>query len=264
MAYAFTAGITSTNKEEPMKSPALLIVLTLLLMSPAHAGWQDWLKNSIPKSESGLSDSSTTVASLSEGDITEGLRQALDKGVVYAVNQLGREGGFLNDPQVRIPLPERLQWAEKALRTLHQDALADRFVASMNQAAEQAVPEALDIFRDSLSKMSVTDAQSILQGEDDAATRYFREHGETELRSRLRPLVSEATAAVGVTDNYKKMTSKADFLGQFASKETLDLDGYVTDRALDGLFLKIAEEERKIRENPLERSTDLLKRVFGQ
>lgn len=241
------------------------LLFALLVALPAHAGWQDWLKKVIPQdSATGEQAAAAVTGALTEDEMVAGLREALDKGVNYAIQQLGRENGFLADPQVRIPMPEQLGWAEKALRTLRQDELADQFVASMNHAAERAVPEAIDIFRDVLSQMTIADARAILQGPEDAATRYFREHSESELQARLRPLVSRATGEVGVTRYYKEMTERAKFLSPFVSEETLDLDGYVTQRALDGLFLKIAEEERKIRENPLERTTDLLKRVFSQ
>ena len=247
-----------------MRLPHTLL-LALLVALPVHAGWQDWLKKVIPDETTGSDGAASAVSgALTEEEMVAGLREALDKGVNYAIGQLGRDNGFLADPQVRIPMPEQLDWAEKALRTLRQDALADQFVASMNHAAERAVPEAIDIFRDLLSQMTIADAHAILQGPADAATSYFREHAESQLRERLRPLVSRATAEVGVTRYYKQMTDRAKFLSAFVDEETLDLDGYVTQRALDGLFLKIAEEERKIRENPLERSTDLLKRVFSQ
>ena len=133
----------------------------------------------------------------------------------------------------------------------------------MNHAAEQAVPQAAAIFCEAIENMSVEDAQGILTGPDDAATQYFRTHTEAALTAKMRPIVEDATARSGVTSAYKNMTARAGGMTSLLSGDAADLDGYVTDQTLDGLFLMIAAEEKKIRENPLARSTDLLKKVFG-
>ncbi|MGB5305867.1 MAG: DUF4197 domain-containing protein, partial [Gammaproteobacteria bacterium] len=196
-------------------------------------------------------------------EMVSGLKEALQKGTQFAVDNLGQEGGFLNNAKVRIPMPDSLSWVEKTLRTLRQDKLADEFVTSLNHAAEQAVPEAAAIFGDAISAMSLDDARAILSGPDDAATQYFRTHTEAALTEKMRPIVTEATAKAGVTASYKSMMSRAGSLTSLLSSDTTDLDGYVTGKTLDGLFLMVAEEEQRIRENPLARSTDLLKKVFG-
>ena len=195
--------------------------------------------------------------------MVSGLKQALEKGTQFAVDSLGKNGGFLDNSAVKIPMPDSLSWVEKSLRTLHQDELADEFIDTMNHAAEQAVPEAAAIFGSAIQNMSVEDAQGILAGPDDAATQYFRTNTEAALTEKMRPIVEVATARAGVTSAYKNMTARAGGMTSLLSGDATDLDSYVTGKTLDGLFLMIAEEEKKIRENPLARSTDLLKKVFG-
>ena len=190
-------------------------------------------------------------------------KRALEKGTRNAVSLLGREDGFLANPQVKIPLPKTLKKVEKGLRKIGKDELADEFVMTMNRAAEKAVPEAATIFADAVSNMSFEDARTILQGEDDAATQYFRKTSGDKLKQKFLPIVKDATDQAGVTSGYKKMTSKLGMLSSFIDVDSLDVDEYVTSKALDGLFTVVAAEEKKIRDNPLERSTDLLKKVFG-
>ncbi|MGB5338040.1 MAG: DUF4197 domain-containing protein [Gammaproteobacteria bacterium] len=229
----------------------------------ATAGLSDFLGVFKDKAGSVLKPESTATDMLSSDEMVSGLKEALQKGTQFAVDNLGQEGGFLNNAKVRIPMPDSLSWVEKTLRTLRQDKLADEFVTSLNHAAEQAVPEAAAIFGDAISAMSLDDARAILSGPDDAATQYFRTHTEAALTEKMRPIVTEATAKAGVTASYKSMMSRAGSLTSLLSSDTTDLDGYVTGKTLDGLFLMVAEEEQRIRENPLARSTDLLKKVFG-
>jgi hypothetical protein len=215
----------------------------------------------------GFTGSDTTATqpltgSPSNAEMIAGLKQALDKGTRYAVDLLGKDGGFLDNARVRIPMPDSLNRVEKALRMLGQDRLADDFVASMNHAAERAVPEAVPVFRDAIQAMTLEDAQQILAGPDDAATQYFRQHTADALAVKMRPIVAAATARVGVTATYKEMVRKAGGFGSLLGDST-DLDGYVTKKTLDGLFLMIADEEHRIRTNPVARTTDLLKKVFG-
>ena len=205
---------------------------------------------------------------LTPDQMVGGLKEALGKGVQQAVATLGREDGFLKDIGVKIPMPEKLQRVERTLRTLRQDKLADEFVTTMNRAAEQAVPEGAAVLGDSVKQMSVADAKSILTGTNNAATQYFRRTSETNLSARFLPIVKAATEKAGVTGAYKRMTDKAGgglggLGGGLLGKEAPDLDSYVTHKTLDGLFLKIAEQEKQIRENPVARTTDLLQTVFG-
>ena len=211
---------------------------------------------------------STTAAqrtgNVSDGEIAGGLKEALSKGVSTAIKSLGKENGFLGNVRVRIPLPKSLQKVEKVVRVAGQGKAVDEFVASMNHAAEKAVPVAVDVFVDAIKKMTFDDARQILfSGKDDSATQFFRKNSEETLREKFRPIVEEFTEKTGVTQKYKAMIGKAGFAAQFLGKDATDLDGYVTQKALDGLFLLIADEEKKIRKDPLGRTTSLLRKVFG-
>jgi hypothetical protein len=200
----------------------------------------------------GLKKTTGSVAGLSNDQMISGLKEALAKGVQYA--------------QVKIPLPGSLNKVERTLRTVGQDHLADEFITTMNRAAEQAVPEAASVLGDTVKQMTLADAKAILTSTNTAATDYFRRTSTTNLHARFLPIVKQATEKVGVTAAYKRMTDKAGLGGFGASllgKESLDLDDYVTRKALDGLFLKIAEQEKLIRENPAARTSELLQKVFG-
>lgn len=214
-----------------------------------------------------------SVAELTQEQAVAGLREALAKGVQTSITHLGRADGFLKDVAVRIPVPESLEKVEKGLRAAGQGPLVDEFLVTMNRAAEKAVPQAAEVLADSIRSMTLADAKAILSSTNTAATEYFRRTSETNLHARFLPIVKEATDAVGVTAAYKKMTGKMNLgglggLGNFGgalmkNNEALDVDGYVTRKALDGLFVKIADQEKVIRENPAARTTELLQKVFG-
>ncbi|HJW81014.1 MAG TPA: DUF4197 domain-containing protein [Acidiferrobacterales bacterium] len=192
----------------------------------------------------------------------QAVRQALSQSVDTAVNRLGRADGYWANPQVRIPLPEELRRAEKTLRRYGLERYADEFAESLNRAAEAAVPVAKPVLLAAIRDMSLSDAVGIVRGDEDAATRYFRAHTEAALRERLKPIVADATARANVTAAYKRLMKKAAFLEKAADPGRLDLDAYVTRAALDGLYLLMAEEERRIRRNPAARTTELLKQLF--
>jgi hypothetical protein len=203
-------------------------------------------------------------SSLSDLDISRGLREALTKGVRNAVDDLGRRNGFLDNSRVRIPLPKELQRTEKALRAVGQGRRVDEFIESMNHAAEEAVPVALDIFVDSIMHMTFDDARQILfSRQNDAATQFFRRTSEDRLREEFRPIVERFTEQVGVTQKYKQMIGRYGFLGRVVGQDASDIDGYVTEKALDGLFLLIADEEIRIRRDPVGRTSAILRAVFG-
>lgn len=242
-------------------------LLSLAAVPAAQADFQGGLLKQFGNLLNGSGSSSGTtstspVAGLSQAEMAKGVKEALSKGVKTAINQLGRRNGFLGDPQVKIPLPGSLGQIEGVLRSLHQDQLADEFVATMNHAAEEAVPQAADVFAAAVKKMSLQDVEGIIQGPDDAATQYFRRTSGAELAKRFRPIVAEATDKAGVTLAYKRMMAQVGPMAQMLVGDT-DLDGYITQKALDGLFLKIAAEEKAIRTEPVARTTDLLKKVFG-
>jgi len=234
----------------------------------AHAGLFDQIKTALGTTNSPVA----AVSSLPQDQIVAGLKAALSKGVSNAVVSLGHNGGFLTNLNVKIPMPETLQKVESGLRLAGQNQMADDFVASMNHAAEQAVPLAAGVFGDAIQQMSIADAKSILSGTNDAATQFFRRTTQTNLFANFYPIVAKATDQVGVTAKYKAMMGKftaADSLGGFFGKSNpislnaTDIDTYVTDKAMDGLFKMIAAEEKRIRANPAARTTELLKTVFG-
>lgn len=208
-----------------------------------------------------------TLAALNDDQVIQGLKEALAKGTEQAVKQLGRENGFLTNLAVRIPMPESMQKVERTLRTLKQDQLADSFVQTMNHAAEQAVPEAASILANLVRQMTLEDAKGILTGGTNAATQYFRRTSETNLYQKFLPIVKQATGAAGVTAAYKSMMDRASggssLISNFIKTQAPDLDDYVTRKSVDGLFLVIAEEEKRIRENPAARTTEMLQKVFG-
>jgi hypothetical protein len=235
------------------------ILATFLLagtLTSAQAGWLDKLFKPAGTNQ-------TAASVLTADEMTGGLKEALANGVQHAVRELGKPDGFLKNLDVKIPMPKKLQTVEKTLRTLKQDKMADDFVATLNRAAEQAVPEAADVFADSIRQMTVTDAKNILTGPNDSATQYFRKTSEEKLREKFRPIVTKATGAVGVTASYKNLLQQAGPAASLLGAEAGDLDGYITQKSLDGLFKMIAVEEKRIRENPVARTTDLLKKVFG-
>ncbi len=216
----------------------------------------------------------TSLAMLPQDQVAQGLKAALAKGLQQAVASLGQAGGFLSNANVRIPMPEKMQKVESALRTMKQDKLADDFVTTMNHAAETAVPEAGPVFADALKQITIADAKSILTGTNNAATQYFQRATQTNLYARFYPIVKTATEKTGATAAYKNLMDKANVgqsLGSFGSalggtllgKDSLDIDAYVTNKALDGLFKMVAEQEQQIRQNPAARTTELLQKVFG-
>jgi hypothetical protein len=226
----------------------------------ANAQWKKFL-DTLGGGE--ISGSPGVSAVLSNEDVIAGLKEALAQGARRAVESLGRTDGFFRNADVRIPVPEKLKGVESALRVLRQGRFADEFVLTMNRAAEHAVPEAGAILGEAIQKISVGDAKRILDGPDDAATQYFRKVGEQRLTERMRPIVSDATSRAGVTSAYKNLLDRAGFAATLVGADAVDIDGYITQKALDGLFLLIAQEEKRIRADPLARSTEILKKVFG-
>ncbi len=207
---------------------------------------------------------SSTTSSVSDLDISLGLKEALSNGVRFAIDNLGRENGFLDNVDVKIPVPRSLKNIEKALRFAGQGQRVDNFVGAMNHAAEKAVPVAVNVFVDSIKQMTFTDAKNILfSGQDDAATQFFRRTTEDTLREKFRPIVEKFTNETGVTQEYKRMMDKAGFMAMLVGNDAKDLDGYVTEKALDGLFYMVAQEEKNIRKDPIGRTTSILRKVFG-
>ena len=199
---------------------------------------------------------------VSTGDAAAGVKEALAKGADYAVSSLGTPNGFLGNGKVRIPLPGALQKAESALRMLGMGQQADQLIETMNHAAENAVAEARPILADSIRKMTVKDAKGILTGGDDSVTQYFKRTSTEQLTVKFKPIVKASTQKLQLADQYNKVAGKAASAGLIDAKDA-DIDSYVTQKAMDGLFLMIAEEEKKLRSNPLAAGSAVLQKVFG-
>ena len=191
-----------------------------------------------------------------------GLKAALEKGSQAAVASLGKADGFLRNPKVRIDMPDSLERTEKAMRRLGMGKYADELIVTMNRAAEAAVPEARQLMVDSVKKMTVQDAKGILTGGDTAGTAYFKRTTAKQLHDRFLPIVKRATAKVDVAQKYNAYAEKGASFG-VVKKEDANLDEYVTQKALDGLYVMVAEEEKKIRKDPVSAGRAIIKKVFG-
>ena len=200
--------------------------------------------------------------SISNQDAVSGLREALVKGTQYAVDSLGKQDGFFGNGKVKIPLPGSLQKVEKLLHQLGMGKQADELVLTMNRAAEAAVPEAKALLVDSVRRMSIQDAKGILTGGQDSATQFFRRSTSDQLRAKFLPIVKKATARVKLAQKYDEYAAKGAQFG-LVKKEDANLDNYVTQKALDGLFVMVAEQEAKIRQNPAQAASGILQKVFG-
>jgi len=234
---------------------AISLVMSLISIGPptASAQLKDFLK-SIGDALGGRE--------LSENKIIRGLKEALQIGTTNAVGIVSKLDGYYKSPTIRIPLPDSVQKVEKILRAVGYGSKVDAFELSMNRAAERAAPEAKAMFLNAIKQMTFSDAKKILQGRDNEATLYFEDKTRGRLHELFQPIVHSAMSEVGVTRWYQELEAKVRSI-PFAESLNLDLDGYVTNKALDGLFSMVAEEERKIRQDPAARITDLLKEVFG-
>ena len=204
-----------------------------------------------------------SLADLTDKDASGGLKEALVQGAGKAVGQLGADGGFLNNPKVKIGLPDSLAPLETGLRAMGRGKDLDALVANMNRAAEQAVPKAKSLLVDAVKKMSVEDAKKILSGGDDAATQYFREKTSAQLTESFLPTVRETTSKLALAEQYNKLAGKAGAFGLGGKSDDLKIENYVTRKALDGLYLMIAEEEKAIRKDPVGAAGSLAKKAFG-
>jgi hypothetical protein len=204
--------------------------------------------------------SSATAPSAAES--VDGLKAALSQAATGAIATLGKTDGFMGNTEVRIPLPGKLEKAAKKLRKLGMGKQTDALQLAMNRAAEAAVPEAKTLFVEAIQKMSVSDALGIVRGQEDAATQYFKGAMSDQLTERFLPVVSKATASVQLAKLYNDVAGRASALGLVDQRDA-NLDGYVTRKALDGLFVMMAHEEAAIRKDPLGQASSLLRKVFG-
>lgn len=202
------------------------------------------------------------LGSLSNADAVGGLKDALTQGASVAVSKLGVENGFLGNDKVKIPLPDAIKKVESGMRLIGMQKQADELVTAMNRAAEQAVPEAKALLVASIKSMSVQDAKGILTGSNTAATEYFRKTTSGQLAAKFLPIVKKATAKVGLAEKYNNIAGKGVALGLVDAKQA-KIEDYVTQKALDGLFLMVAEQEQAIRKDPVGTATGMAKKVFS-
>jgi len=239
-----------------MKRVLLTVCMVLLMAGPAvHAADMTDLLKALPAIPAGGSAQDS-------GTVASGLKEALSVGTKNAVGLLSKKDGYFGNEAVKILLPENIRRAGDALRMAGYQKEVDAFVLSMNRAAEKAAPKAADIFAGAIQAMSIDDAQKILNGGNTAATEYFKSKTSSQLFDAFKPDISQSMNEVGVTKAYKAMTDRYTAMMPFAKMESLDLDTYVTNKSLDGLFHMVGREEAKIRTNPAARTTELLKKVF--
>lgn len=203
-----------------------------------------------------------SLSDLSQQDASGGLKDALIQGAQVAVKQLGAPGGFSNNPDVRIELPGKLGKAAKTMKMMGMGAQVDQLEASMNKAAEAAVPQAQALLVDAVKKMTVVDAKAILSGGNDSATQYLNKSSREQIRAKFLPIVKQATDQVGLAQQYNAFAGQAASFGVVDAKSST-VESYVTEQALDGLFEMIAKQEASIRQNPAAAATGLAKKVFG-
>lgn len=235
------------------RSRYLVPLLALLLLSPARAGLMDDLLQKAGVGQKSVPGNDRTVA---------GLKEALSIGTGHAVAATSKTDGYFGNPAIRILMPEKIRKVADVLGRVGYRKEVDEFVLSMNRAAEKAAPKAKSIFIDAIREMTFEDARKILGGSDTAATEYFKANTSGKLYQAFQPIVASSMNEVGTTRSYKKMMGRYTDL-PFAGTESLDLDRYVTDQALAGLYYLVAQEEIRIRKDPAARVTDLLKTVFG-
>lgn len=243
-----------------------LMFLTLVIAA-AISSAQAQIKLPGNKIENTLNNAGNTIkgskgSSLSDSEIAGGLKEALDIGTKNAVKLVSKTDGYLKNPKVKIPFPPEVSKVESAVRKVGMNKQADDFITAMNRAAEDAAASATPIFAQAIKSMTLNDARAILKGNETAATTYFKDKTSSELSAKFKPIVTKSMEKVNVTKYWDAIATRYNKL-PMTQKVNPDLEQYVTEKAIEGLFKMIAEEEIKIRKNPAARVTDLLKSVFG-
>lgn len=251
-----------------MRNPGTLMIRSILLAASAalfifaaHAGTLGNMAQGLLKNYGQTSSNNQSAPGRQE--IADGIRQALAKGTQQAVRQLGRRGGFWGNPKFQIPLPGPVARLQSVLDRAGAGDQLDQLHASINRAAEQAVPLAADVFSAAVRNLTLNDVRGILNGPQDAATQYFRRTTSGELTRKFEPVVAGVTGKIGLVRQYDQVMSRAGPLAAMTGTD-VNLNDYVTKQALDALFTKVADEEKAIRTDPAARTTDLLRQVFGQ
>jgi len=202
------------------------------------------------------------IGDLTNQDATRGIKGALSQGAASAIGKLGVPGGFLNNPKVKIPLPPALEEVAKGMRMMGRGKDADELVATMNHAAEQAVPEAKQLMITAVKTMSVEDAKKILTGGDNSVTEFFKAKTQAPLAIKFLPIVKRSTDRLGLAQKYDQFAGEGVKFGLIKG-DAANIEQYVTDKALDGLYLMIGEEERTLRQHPAEAASAIVAKVFG-
>ena len=214
-------------------------------------------------STAGFCGAGANVSSLTDAQASGGLKEALTRGITSAVAETGRPGGFENNPLIKIVMPEKLRTVEKGLRAIGMGGQVDGFEHSMNAAAEEAAPRAKTIFMDALKAMTFEDAKQIVMGGNTAGTEFFKRKTSAQVAEAFRPVIEKAMAHTGVQEKFGALMGSAPKL-PFARTPDVDINGYVLQKSVDGMFTMMGEEEKKIRTNPASQVTPLLKTVFGK
>lgn len=244
----------------------LILVAAMAMLGCQANAWDlkdlGSIADEVKKGTSSNASSNSSVDALSDSEVTGGLKTALNQGVEKAVDSLGLVNGFFGNKEVKIPLPESLQKVEKGMKLIGMGKQSDELVLKMNRAAEAAVPEAKALLINSIKQMSLADAKAILTGPEDAATQYFKKTTSTQMGEKFLPIVTKATEKVQLAQTYNKYAEMGSQFG-VVDKEDANIERYVTNKALDGLYLMIAKEEAAIRKDPLGQASSILKKVFG-
>jgi len=252
------------------KTTIALTIAASLYSFNSHASWLDAGKNLLGQAEEEVkkvtgssSNSTSSIAGLSDGDIAKAFKQALSKGSEIVVNKLGVKDGFNKDPSIRIPLPDNLKQVKSVLAKVGKEGLMDDLELKMNRAAELATPQAKTLFLDAIQGMSFEDVQKIYQGPSDSATQYLQSKTSKSLKAKMTPIVEKSMQEVGAIAAYDKVMSKYKDL-PFVPNVKANVTNHVIEGGMKGMFHYIAEEETAIRENPVKQTTELLKKVFGK
>jgi hypothetical protein len=244
-----------------MKKTMLAILMAISFASPVYASiLDDVVKGNLPAA---LTSGAGAAKSIDDQTAVSGIKEALSIGAANAVDATSKLDGYFANQAIKILLPVKIQRAAEMLRTIGYDKQVDAFLLSMNRAAEAAAPKAKSYFIDAIKAMTIDDARKILSGGNTAATEFFKSKTHDKLYKEFKPVIGKSMEQADVTRAYKEMTGKFTEL-PFVKAESVDLDHYVTTKALDGLFYMLGQEEQKIRTNPAAQVTDLLKNVFGQ
>ncbi len=265
-------NIIHLNKRKKMKY--ITVVLAFIALTNLNAGWLDMAENLIKEE---ISPQETSPLDAMQKDA---LRVALEQGVEYAIETLGKKNGYLKDKKAKIDLPENIKNMEPLIRKSGGDKMVEDLVLSMNNAATEAAPKTIKIFFSAIKKMTILDAQTILKSDENALTQYFKKHTNSDLEREIEPIIKAMMDKNKVSYYYKQIRDYYDknsesipykdslySLGKSYGLDSYippkDLDAYVTKKAIAGLFIKIGQEEKKIRDNPLVQESKLIRDIFG-